>query len=124
MRIRTAAAVLLAATLWAAPSVAEASFNQQAASAQSVSTAMLHPPTNLTGSRQNCNLTLTWTPTVDARATGYQLLNGASLLQTITPKTVSTRTIALTKNANYSLTMRTVYLNWTSSATSAVTARC
>lgn len=124
MRKRTTAAVLLAATLWAAPTVAEASFNKQAASAQSASTGMLHPPTNLGGSRSGCNLTLTWTPTVDARASGYRLLNGATLLLTITPKTVNTRTISLTKNVTYSLTMVTTYLNWTSSPTSAVTVRC
>ncbi len=124
MRKRTTAAVLLAATLWAAPTVAEASFNQQAASAQSASTGMLHPPTNLSGSRSGCNYTLSWTPTVDAKASGYRLLNGANLLLTITPKTVNTRTISLTKNVTYSLTMVTTYLNWTSSPTSAVTVRC
>ena len=124
MRKGTVAAVLLTATLWAAPSVAEASFNQQAASAQSVSTAMLTPPTNVIGSRSVCNYTLTWTPTADARATGYRLYNGATVLLTITPKTVNTRTVALTKNVSYSLTMRTFYLNWTSSATPVLAVRC
>ena len=124
MRVSTAAAVLLAATLWAAPTVAEASFDQQAASAQSASTGMLHPPTNLSGSRSGCNFTLSWTPTVDAKASGYQLLNGAAVMLTITPKTVSTRTISLTKNVTYSFTMVTTYLNWTSSPTPVVTVKC
>lgn len=124
MRIRTAAAVLLTVSLWAAPTVAEASFDEQAASAHSASSGMLNPPTNLTGARSSCNLTLSWTPTADAKASGYRLFNGTTLLLTITPKTVNTRTITLTRNVTYSLTLRTIYLNWTSSATAIVTARC
>jgi hypothetical protein len=124
MRASITAAVLLAVTLWSAPTVAEASFNKQAASAQSASSAMLHPPTNLSGSRGGCTITLTWTPTVDAIATGYRLYNGAALLLTITPKTATTRTFSATKNANNSFTLVTFYLNWTSSASQASTIGC
>ncbi|MEO6503237.1 MAG: hypothetical protein ABIQ09_15175 [Jatrophihabitantaceae bacterium] len=116
--------MLLTAFLWAAPTVAEASFNKQAASAQSASSGMLNPPTNLSSSRSACNLTLSWTPTVDAKATGYRLFDGATLLLTITPKTVSTRSLSITKNVTYSLTMVTTYLNWTSSATPVLTVKC
>ncbi|MEO7260226.1 MAG: hypothetical protein ABI047_03050 [Jatrophihabitantaceae bacterium] len=116
--------MLLAATLWAAPAAAEASFNKQAASAQSASTAMLHPPTNVSASRSACSVTLSWTPTVDATASGYKVYNGATLLLTLTPKTLSSRQFNITKNASYSLTMITTYLNWTSSASTAVPISC
>jgi hypothetical protein len=124
MRARIIAAVLLAVTLWSAPTVAEASFSQQAASAQSASSGMLHPPTNLSFSRASCTVTLSWTPTVDARATGYIVFNGATQLMTITPKTVSSQKINIVRNASNSFTLVTTYLNWTSSPTSAVAVSC
>ncbi|HEX8096045.1 hypothetical protein [Jatrophihabitans sp.] len=116
--------MLLAVTLWSAPTVAEASFNQQAASAQSASSALLHPPTGLSVSRSACNITLTWTATVDARATGYHVYNGATLLQTVTPKSATSKAFAITKNTNYTLTMVTYYLNWSSSTSQAVAISC
>ncbi len=118
------AAVLIASTLWAVPAVAEASFNKQAASAQSVSSATLHPPTNLSVSGSGCNITLSWTPTVDARASGYTVYNNGSLLASVTPKTATSRKITFAKNSSYSLTMVTVYLNWTSATSKAVTGSC
>ncbi|MDQ1739690.1 MAG: hypothetical protein QOE53_1342 [Pseudonocardiales bacterium] len=124
MRARIIAAVLLAATLWSAPTVAEASFNKQAASAQSASSGMLHPPTNVSASRAACSVTLSWTPTIDAKATGYILFNGNTQLLTITPKTASSQKFNITKSVSYSLTMLTTYLNWTSSRTQAVPISC
>jgi hypothetical protein len=124
MRARIIAAVLLAVTLWCAPTVAEASFNKQAASAQTASSAMLHPPTSLTAKRSACSVTLTWTSTVDNTAAGYRLYNGATLVQTITPATVSTKTVTITKNASNTFTLVTYYLNWTSTASNAASISC
>jgi len=124
MRAMTTAAVLLVVTLWSAPTVAEASFNKQAASAQSADSAMLHPPTNLSTSRAACSVTLSWTPTVDAKASGYLLFNGASQLMSITPKTASSQKFSITKNVSYSLRLVTTYLNWTSSPSQAVSISC
>lgn len=124
MRARIIAAVLLAVTLWSAPTVAEASFNKQAASAQSASSGMLHPPTNVSAPRTACTVTLSWTPTIDAKASGYILFNGNTQLMTIVPKTATSQKITLTKNVNYSLTMVTTYLNWTSSRTQAISTSC
>jgi len=124
MRERVVAAVLLAVTLWFAPTVAEASFNQQAASAQSASSGMLHPPTNLSAARASCSVTLSWTPTVDAKATGYILFNGSTQLLTIAGKTVSSQKISITKNVHYSLTMVTTYRNWTSNPTQVLAVSC
>jgi hypothetical protein len=124
MRIRVVTAVLLAATLWAAPAVAEASFNQQATSAQSVTSAMLQPPTNFTFSRSACTVTLSWTPTSDVRATGYRVFNGAALLTTLSPKTLNSYRFTANKGANYSLTMLTYHLNWTSGTTPVVAFKC
>jgi hypothetical protein len=124
MRAPITAAVLLAVTLWSAPTVAEASFSQQAASAQSASSGMLHPPSNLSATRASCTVTLSWTPTVDGTATGYRLYNGASLLQTITPSTASSKKFTIVKNTAYTLTMVTYYLSWTSSASQPATISC
>lgn len=124
MRALTIAAVLLAVTVWSAPTAAEASFNQQAASAQSASSGMLHAPTNLSASRANCSVTLSWTPTVDAKASGYTLYNGSSQVTTIAPKTVSSQKVNISKNVTYSFTLVTTYLNWTSSPSQAVAVSC
>jgi hypothetical protein len=124
MRAGIIAAVLLAATLWSAPTVAEASFNKQAASAQSTSSGMLHPPTNVSAARASCSVTLSWTPTIDVNASGYILYNGTTQLMTITPKTTSSQKFSITKNVTYSLTMVTTYLNWTSSRTQAISISC
>ncbi|WP_408660900.1 hypothetical protein [Jatrophihabitans sp.] len=124
MRARIFAAVLLAATLWSAPTVAEASFNKQAASAQSASSGMLHPPTGLSTSRSSCTVTLSWTPTIDAKASGYILFNGNTQLMTIAPKTVSSQRFSITRNVTYSLRMVTTYLKWTSSISQAVSVSC
>jgi hypothetical protein len=124
MRIRTAAIVLSAICVWAVPTVAEASFSKQASSAQSASSGTLHPPTSLSTSRTACTLTLSWTPTVDAKADGYKLIvNGVTQTTTIAPQSSSLK-FSMTKNANYSLTLITVYYNWTSSTAQAVTAGC
>ncbi len=123
MRNRTAT-VTLAAMLWAVPTVAEASFNQQAASAQSASSGMLHPPTNMSLSRASCTVTLSWTPTVDAKADGYQLLNGGTTVATITPASATSARFTITKNVSYSLTMVTTYYNWTSSPSHALAVKC
>ncbi|HST50284.1 hypothetical protein [Jatrophihabitans sp.] len=107
------------------PAVAEASFNKQAASAQSASSGMLHPPTNLSAVRNsNCSVTLSWTPTVDGQASGYTILNGGTVLLSVTPKTATSQKLTLSKNSSYSLTMVTVYLNWTSAASPAVAGSC
>lgn len=124
MRIRTASAVLLVVTLWTAPAAAEASFNQQAASAQSASSALLHPPTNLSIAKANCSITLSWTPTVDAKASGYRIFNGTTLLASVTGKATSSQAFKLPNNTPYSMTMVTVYLNWTSSSSQAVPVSC
>lgn len=125
MRINTAAMVLLAGCVWAVPTVAEASFNQQAASAQSASSGALHAPTNPTTSRSACTLTVSWTPTVDAKADGYKLVvNGVTQTALISPKTTSSTKFTMTKGVSYSLTLITVYYNWTSSQSTAVTSSC
>jgi len=125
MRITTAAMVLLAGCVWAVPTVAEASFNKQAASAQSASSGSLHAPTNPTSSRSACTLTVSWTPTVDAKADGYKLVvNGVTQTTLIAPRTTSSTKFAMTKNVSYSLTVITVYNQWTSSPSSAVTSGC
>lgn len=125
MRASITAAVLLAVTLWSAPTVAEASFNKQAASAQSATSAMLHPPTNMSASaRSNCSVTVTWAPTVDPTATGYKIYSGATLMATATPASTTSKVFSISKNTNYTLTMYTYYLNWTSSTTQAPTVSC
>ena len=124
MRALTTAAVLLVVTLWFAPTVAEASFNKQAASAQSASSATLRPPTDLSATRVNCLVTLSWTPPTDAPASGYQLLNGSTLFRTIDPKSDGSEKFPVSKNVSYSFRLVTTYLNWTSSPSQAVSVSC
>ena len=85
------------------------------------STETLDPPANLNGSATlGLIVTLTWTPTVDLRATGYQVLRGTTSggpytqIATVTPRTTATYVDVPLVPGTYFYVLRTYYGPWTS----------
>jgi hypothetical protein len=93
----------------------------------SVATDTLDPPTSLVASG-GARATLSWTPTVDAYATGYAVLrtttSGGSYTQvaTATPATTSTFADTPSVDGTYYYVLRSYIQNWTSVPTNQVSA--
>jgi hypothetical protein len=89
--------------------------------AASFTTETLDPPTNLNATATlGLIVTLTWTATVDTRATGYQVLRGTSnggpytQVATVTPRMTTTYVDVPLVPGTYYYVLRTYYLSWTS----------
>jgi hypothetical protein len=89
--------------------------------ASTLSTETLDPPTSLDATAAlGLVVTLTWTPTVDSRATGYQVLRGTSSggpytqLATVTPRTATSYVDLPLLPGTYYYVLRTYYGGWTS----------
>jgi hypothetical protein len=89
--------------------------------ASTFSTETLDPPTSLSGSAALLlRVNLSWTATVDARATGYQVLRGTasggpySLITTITPRTTTTYQDTVPLPGQYYYVLKTYFGSWTS----------
>lgn len=89
--------------------------------AATMSTEVLDPPTNLNATAQlGLIVNLTWTATVDLRATGYQVLRGTSnggpytQIGTVTPRTTTTFQDLPVVPGTYYYVLRSYYGSWTS----------
>jgi hypothetical protein len=89
--------------------------------AATFTTETLDPPTNLDATATlGLIVTLTWTPTVDTRATGYEVLrsttSGGPYTQvgTATPRTATTFDDVPLVPGTYYYVLRTYYGSWTS----------
>jgi hypothetical protein len=84
----------------------------------SFSADVLDPPTSLAASG-GASVALTWTPTVDGYATGYEVLRGITsggpygLVDTVTPSSASSTTDA-PATGTYVYVLRSYFQNWTS----------
>lgn len=84
------------------------------------STDTLHPPTSLSATRSGLGVSLTWTATVDPRATGYQVLrsttNGGPYTQiaTVTPRTTTSYLNSPVLPGMYYYVLQTYFGSWTS----------
>jgi hypothetical protein len=85
------------------------------------STETLDPPTILNGSATlGLIVTLTWTATVDARATGYQVLRSTTSggpytqIATVNPRTTTTYIDLPLVPGTYHYVLRTYFGSWTS----------
>ncbi len=113
------AASLAAAVLGVDPGVSLARLTDSASSTGSYSTDTLDPPTGL-GATGGTNAALTWTATVDAYATGYQVERATasggpySLVSTVTPRTATSTTDAPAASGTYYYVLRSYFQNWTS----------
>ena len=84
-------------------------------------TTTLHPPTGLSAAAALLlRVNLSWTPTTDPRATGYQVLRGTanggpySQVATVTPKTATSYQDTVPLPGIYYYVLRTYYDSWTS----------
>ena len=89
--------------------------------AATFTTEILDPPTNLNATATlGLVVTLTWTATVDARATGYQVLRGTASggpytqIATVTPRTTTTYVDLPLTPGNKCYVLRSYYGSWTS----------
>lgn len=89
--------------------------------AATFSTETLDPPTDLTATATlELIVTLTWTATVDSRATGYQVLRGTAdggpytQIATVTPRTTTSYDDLPLVPGTYYYVLRTYYGPWTS----------
>jgi hypothetical protein len=115
-------AVALGFTLVASmvqPALAILSDNEAVAS--TFSTETLDPPTSLTASAALLlRVNLSWTATVDARATGYQVLRGTasggpySLVATITSRATTSYQDTVPLPGQYYYVLKTYFDSWTS----------
>jgi hypothetical protein len=89
--------------------------------ASTFSTETLDPPTSLTATAALLlRVNLSWTATVDVRATGYQVLRGTAsggpytLVATITSRTTTTYQDTVPLPGQYYYVLQTYYASWTS----------
>ena len=101
------------------PAHAVISDNESVAS--TFSTETLDPPTSLTATAALLfRVNLSWTATVDVRATGYQIYRGTanggpySLITTISPRTTTTYQDTVPLPGQYSYVLKTYFGSWTS----------
>lgn len=87
----------------------------------SFATEILDPPTNLNATAQlGLVVNLTWTATVDVRATGYLVLRGTASggpytqIGTVTPRTTTSFTDLPVLPGTYYYVVRSYYGSWTS----------
>ena len=119
--------LLLAASLWIAPgSITLARFTDVATSTGGLGVDTLAPPTGLAATGGS-GVSLTWTPTVDTYATGYDVRRGTVSggpyvsVGTVTPGSASSTTDA-PGTGTYFYVLRATYQSWASADTSQVSA--
>jgi len=115
---------LVPVALLLASTPAEAAVSARASAPATVASATLAPPTGLSFTKAcgttSSTVTLRWTATTSAYATGYLLtytLIGSSAgttPQTVTGRTTVTGTYPITNGATYVVTLASSYRNWTS----------
>jgi hypothetical protein len=89
--------------------------------ASTLATETLDPPTSLNATASlGLVVNLTWTATVDTRATGYQVLRGTTnggpytQVATVTPRTTTAYVDVPVVPGTYYYVLRTYYASWTS----------
>ena len=110
----------LVALVWPVqPALAVMTDNETVAAAFSTET--LDPPTSLTATAALLlRVNLSWTATVDIRATGYQVYRGTanggpySLITTISPRTTTTYQDTVPLPGQYYYVLKTYFGSWTS----------
>jgi hypothetical protein len=107
-----AAALLSAAAAYAA-------FTSGDSAAQSVSTNTLQPPTNLQGAvASSCKkVTLTWTGSASAFATGYTIQRNGTTLGTVAAGTTTYADGNASKTTSYTYTVLTTFQQWSAGTT-------
>ena len=122
LRILTLLALVCAAALVSA-AAAYAAFTSSASAAQSISTNTLQPPTNLQGTvASSCKkVTLTWTGSASAFATGYTIQRNGATVGTVAAGTTTYADSTVSKTTSYTYTVLTTFQQWSSGTSVNVT---
>jgi hypothetical protein len=110
-----------------APTVTRARMIDADTTTQTVTTDTLNPPTSLAATGGS-TAALTWTPTVDTYASGYQVLrsttsgSGYAQVGTATPRSASSFNDTPSVDGTYFYVLRSYIQNWTSAQTAEVSA--
>jgi len=121
-RVSTLLALVCAASLLSA-AAAYATFASGASAGQSVSTDTLQPPTNLQGTvASSCKkVTLTWTGSASAFATGYTIQRNGTTLATVPAGTTTYADSTAAKTTSYTYAVLTTFQQWSAGASLNVT---
>jgi hypothetical protein len=111
-------ALVCAAALFSA-AAAYAAFTSGDSAAQSVSTNTLQPPTNLQGTvASSCKkVTLTWTGSASAFATGYTIQRNGTTVATVAVGTTTYADSSVSKTTAYTYTVLTTFQQWSAGTT-------
>ena len=119
-RLSLAVAVILVPVLLGSTTgISLARLTDVAKSTKAISTDTLDPPTSLAATG-GTTASLTWTATVDAYASGYEVRRATvsggpySLVTTVTPRTTVATTDAPGSSGTYYYVLRSYFQNWTS----------
>jgi len=121
-RLLTLFALVCAAALVSA-AAAYAAFTSGASEAQSISTNTLQPPTNLQGTvASSCKkVTLTWSGSASAFATGYTIQRNGATVGTVAAGTTTYADSTVSKTTSYTYTVLTTFQQWSSGTSLNVT---
>jgi hypothetical protein len=121
-RLPVLLALVCAAALVSA-AAAYATFTSGASAAQSISTNTLQPPTSLQGSvGSSCKkVTLTWTGSASAFATGYTIQRDGTTLGTVPAGTTAFVDSGVSKTTTYSYSVLATFQQWSAGTTLNVT---
>ena len=115
--------VVVCAAVLVSAAAAYAAFTSGASAAQSVSTNTLQPPTNLQGTvAGSCKkVTLTWTGSASAFATGYTIQRNGTTLGTVAAGTTTYADSNASKTTSYTYTVLTTFQQWSAGTSINVT---
>ena len=116
-RVPILLALVCAAALLSA-AAAYATFTSGASAGQSVSTNTLQPPTNLQSTvASSCKkVTLTWTGSASAFATGYTIQRNGATLATVPAGTTTYVDSTVAKTTSYTYSVLTTFQQWSAGA--------
>jgi len=105
---------LVSAAVLVSAAAAYATFTGGASAAQSISTNTLQPPTSLQGAvAASCKkVTLTWTGSASAYATGYTIQRNGTTLATVAAGTTTYADSSAAKTTSYTYTVLTTFQQW------------
>lgn len=131
-RPKLAIAVLVAAfAVFGSVAAASAMFTSSGSAVQSISTGSLQPPTSVVATlTSQCKpskpqqVTVTWTASASAFATGYTIQRNGSTVATVSSTTTSWIDNTVAHSTAYTYTVLATYLQWSSGASAPSVTTC
>lgn len=125
------AVAVVACAVGGTATAAYAMFSSSDSAIQPVSTQTLQPPTNVAAAlTSKCNhgatqqVTVTWTGSASAFATGYTIQRNSTTVQTVSAATTSWVDNTVAHSTAYTYTVLATYQQWSSGAAAAVVTTC